>query len=164
MGDDGALPSPALGATLGAALHVGRAAARVAGTLLLDQRVQLRTPEGAGAAEVGLGFGTLQGCLDGAGSPARWALPLCVGVDVGQLWGRGVDIARARREASWWVAPRFDAGLFWSLPGTTLRGGGWLTASAPLRRDEFVLDDLGTVHRPGPIIGRVAIGIDASLE
>jgi hypothetical protein len=164
VGDGGALPDPGLGATLGAGLHAGRAAARVSGTLLLDQRVRLGAAAPSGAAEVGLGFGTLQGCLDGAGVPARWALPLCVGVDVGQLWGRGVDVARPRREASWWVAPRFDAGLFWSLPRTTLRAGGWLTLSAPLRRDEFVVDEVGVVHRPGLVVGRVAIGIDASLE
>lgn len=164
VGDGGSLPDPALGASLGAAFHAGGAAVRVSGTLLLDQRVELTTSERGSAAEIGLGFGTLQACLDAARAPARWVLPLCVGLDAGQMWGRGVDVAAARRAASLWIAPRFDAGLLWSIPGSTLRAGGWLAASAPLRRDEFIIDDVGAVHRPGPVVGRIAIGIDASLE
>jgi hypothetical protein len=164
VGDGGALPNPAVGAALGLALQAGRVAARASGTLLLDQRVRRVSSELSAGADVGLGFGTLQACTDGLGAPMRWALPICVGLDLGQLWGRGVDVARARRAASWWVAPRLDAGLFWAIPGTTLRVGGWLTASAPLKRDEFVVDDVGVVHRPGPLVGRVAIGIDVSLE
>jgi hypothetical protein len=164
VGDGGALPQPAVGASVGLALRAGRVAVRVSGTLLLDQNVRRVSSQRIGGAEVGLGFGTLQGCTDGIGAPMSWALPVCVGLDVGQLWGRGVDVARSRRAASWWVAPRLDAGLFWAIPGTTLRAGGWLTASAPLKRDEFVVDDVGVVHRPGPLVGRVAVGIDASLE
>jgi hypothetical protein len=164
VGDGGALPNPAVGAGLGVALHTGRMALRASGTLLLDQRVRLASSEGRAAAEVGLGFGTLQACMVGLEAPRSWALPVCVGVDVGQLWGRGVDVARARRAASWWLAPRLDAGLFWAIPGTTLRAGGWLTASLPLQRDEFVVDDVGVVHRPGPLVGRLGLGIEASLE
>jgi hypothetical protein len=165
VGDGGALPHPALGATLGLAFHGQRVAARASGTLLLDQSVRLASPERSGGAELGLRFGTLQGCTDVLGAlPRRWTLPLCAGVDVGQLWGEGVGVARARRATSWWIAPRLDAGLFWAIPGTTLRAGGWLTASAPLQRDEFVVDEVGAVHRPGPLVGRLAVGIDASLE
>jgi hypothetical protein len=164
VGDGGALPNLAVGAALGVALHAGRMAVRASGTLLLDQRVRLASSESRTVAEVGLGFGTLQACMDSLGAPLRWALPVCVGVDVGQLWGRGVDVARARRAESWWLAPRLDAGLFWAIPGTTLRAGGWLTASAPLQRDEFVVDDVGIVHRPGPLVGRLGLGVEASLE
>jgi hypothetical protein len=165
VGDGGALPHPALGATLGLAFHGQRVAARASGTLLLDQSVRLASSERSGRAELGLRFGTLQGCTDALGAlPRRWTLPLCAGVDVGQLWGEGIGVARARRAASWWIAPRLDAGLFWAIPGTTLRAGGWPTASTPLERDEFVVDEVGVVHRPGPLVGRLAVGIDASLE
>jgi hypothetical protein len=63
-----------------------------------------------------------------------------------------------------WVAPRVDAGLAWDVPHTQLRVGPLVEAAVPLNRDEFVLDELGTVHRPGRLVGRAALNIELRLE
>jgi hypothetical protein len=73
-------------------------------------------------------------------------------------------VAAPRDGSQLWSAPRIDAGLGWTLPGTSLRFGTLLTLAAPLERKDFVLGDLGRVYRPPSLVGRWAVGIDVSFE
>jgi hypothetical protein len=160
VADQGSLPAPALGASLGLALAWERATLRALGTLFVDQSIEVTADRGA---ELDLIFGTLQACTGVLPGASTFSLPLCVGMDVGALSGVGVGIPRPRRASMVWLAPRIDAGVFWDIPGTRLGIGALFTVAAPLNRDEFVLEQIGTVHRPSRVVGRAALGLELNL-
>jgi hypothetical protein len=166
VGDTGSLPEPAVGVSLGGGLGWRGVSLRASATLFFEQ--QVRVPSAVGGdvgAEVGLFFGSLLACADAlGGSGTAWSVPLCAGADVGQLSGVGVGAVRSRQGRILWAAPRVDAGLAWDVPQTQLRIGPLVEAAVPLNRDEFVLDEIGTVHRPGRVVGRVALNIELRLE
>jgi hypothetical protein len=160
VADQGSLPAPALGASLGLALAWERATLRALGTLFVDQSVEVTADRGA---ELDLIFGTLQACTNVLSASSTFSLPLCLGMDIGALSGVGVGIPRPRRASMVWLAPRIDAGVFWDIPDTRLGVGALFTVAAPLNRDEFVLDRIGTVHRPSRVVGRASFGIELQL-
>lgn len=160
LGDTGSLPAPAFGASLGVELGDGKLALRVLGALLFEQRVPVTRSAGA---DVGLAFGTALGCANVLGTGGPLTLPLCIGVDVGQLSGTGFGVATVREGTALWLSPRVEGGLYWAVPATELRLGAQLSAAAPLNRDEFVLDRIGAVHRPAPVVGRAGLGLHLTL-
>jgi hypothetical protein len=166
VGDTGSLPEPAVGVSLGGRLGWRGVSLRASATMFLEQQVRVPSAVGGDAgAEVGLFYGSLLACADAlGGSGAAWSVPLCAGADVGQLSGVGVGAVRPRQGRMLWAAPRVDVGLAWDVPHTQLRVGPLLEAAMPLNRDEFVLDDIGTVHRPGRLVGRAALNIELRLE
>jgi hypothetical protein len=158
--DQGSLPEPAIGVSIGLELAWDRLALRALGSLFLQQDVAL---EGELGAELDLMFGTLQACTNVLSEASAFSLPLCLGADLGALSGVGLGIPEPRRASMPWAAPRIDAGTFWDVPHTRLRVGALLTLAAPLNRDEFVLDEIGTVHRPSRMVGRASLGLDLHL-
>jgi hypothetical protein len=162
LGDVGSLPAPAIGASLGVELGWPRLWLHAFGTMLFPQVVELQSGSAAGA-EVDLVTGTLRVCTDALlGVNGTLALPLCAGGEVGRLGGIGRSVSRAREAGILWLAPRLDAGVTWRIPGTRLEWSALLAALAPLNRDEFVIDELGAVHRPSSVVGRISSGV--SLE
>jgi hypothetical protein len=166
VGDTGSLPQPALGVSMGGGLGWRGVALQLSATLLFDQQVRVPAAVGGDAgAEVALFFGTLLVCGDAlGGAGAGWSVPFCAGGDVGQLTGVGAGAVRARNGRMLWAAPRVDAGVAWEVPDTQLRVGPRLGAAVPVNRDEFVLDQIGTVHRPGRIVGRAILNVELRLE
>jgi hypothetical protein len=159
VGDVGSLPGAGVGVGVGAELGWERLALRATGTLFLDRHVAL-----AGAGETGLGadMGLALGALSVCSTllrPARAAAFACAGWELGRLEAIGTGVLTPRREGTLWSAPRVDAGLDWAAGGGPLRLVAQVTAAAPLERDDFYLRDLGSVHRPPAVAGRLSLGV-----
>jgi hypothetical protein len=75
---------------------------------------------------------------------------VCVGGELGMLRGEGVNVTDPQRGQSLWVAPRFDLGWAWAVADELafFVDGGAVT---PLVRKQFVLDNVGTMHRPNSL-------------
>lgn len=159
VGDAGSLPGVGVGMGVGAELGWERLALRATGTLFLDRHVAL---PGAGAtglgADMGLALGALSVCstLLRAASAAAF---VCAGWELGRLEAIGTGVLTPRREGTLWSAPRVDAGVDWAAAGGPLRLVAQVTAAAPLERDDFYLRDLGSVHRPPAVAGRLSLGV-----
>jgi hypothetical protein len=169
IGDAGSLPSPGFGAAFGVELSWQRVQLRALATLLFEQRVEADVaPTVAGAqpgADLGLALGSVVGCAPVYGafrSPAFVAL--CAGAEVGRSSGEGRGVPRSRHGGALWLAPRAELGAVWALEGTQVRLGGFLTAAAPLDRAEFVLQDVGRIHRASTVVGRASVGATWMLE
>ncbi|MEY2933658.1 MAG: hypothetical protein RL033_4407 [Pseudomonadota bacterium] len=163
-GDSGSLPSPGLGAALGIELGWPRLQLRALATLWLEQHTRLAGQPGLGG-DLGLATGALLGCTRPFGASSDpLALGLCAGGELGRLSGIGTGVRDPREGQSLWAAARAEADLFWSVPGTQLRLGAQLSVAAPFIRDDFVLEAIGPVHRPGSLVGRAGLGIDVAFE
>jgi hypothetical protein len=160
VGDSGSLPAPGAGVGLGFELLAGRWALRAGGTSLFDQHVALQA-EGDPGADLSLAFAHVSACAAPLGSfRAPLALSACAGWELGSLSAAGTGVRTPRRERQLWSAPRVDAGVSWLAPATPLGLSVRLTALAPVTRDDFYLRDLGRVHRPPAVVGRLAFGVD----
>jgi hypothetical protein len=159
VGDVGSLPGAGVGVGVGAELGWERLALRATGTLFLDRHVAL---PGAGetglGADMGLALGALSVCSTLLRA-ARAAVFACAGWELGRLEAIGTGVLTPRREGTLWSAPRVDAGLDWAAGGGPLRLVAQVTAAAPLERDDFYLRDLGSVHRPPAVAGRLSLGV-----
>jgi hypothetical protein len=160
VGDGGSLPGRGFGLALGAELRRGRHALRASGTLFLDRHVVL--PGGADAAlgaDMSLVLGSLSACTTPLGDPLGAAAFACVGWELGRLEAIGTGVLSPRRGSALWSAPRIDAGLGWQPGAGALRLLAQVTIAAPLQRNDFYLRDLGTVHRPAAVAGRLSLGL-----
>jgi hypothetical protein len=162
VADLGSLPSLALGAALGVQLGWSGLQLMALGTFYADQRAQIETSAGSGVGgDLSLALGSLLACSALPSTPGSGVVPLlCGGLDAGRLAGVGRGVLEARHAALLWVGPRLDAGVFWRLPQTPLRLEGLLGAALPLNREPFLLDDIGTVHRPSRVVGRASLGVN----
>jgi hypothetical protein len=162
LGDSGSLPRPGAGVALGVQLESSQLELRALGTWVFEQRDTLGGPgDETPGAELGLATGALLACASPfAASSAGLGAQGCAGWELGRLWGEGYGVQDPRSGAALWTAPRFDVGASWTFAGTGLRLGLLLTLAVPLARDDFVLGELGTVHRPPAGVGRVALGLD----
>jgi hypothetical protein len=122
--------------------------------LYATPRVTERTG-GAGAVLQLAAFG-VRGC---GRVLTRWIeLPMCAGLEVGAVLGRGVGVDNPRRDRVLWGAAVFGPGLVVRAHprlGIVLDGH----VAVPLGRPAFVLDPYGTVWR-ARIGGRVLAGIE----
>jgi len=166
LADAGSLPAPGLGAALGAELSWGRLQVRALGTLLFEQHTQLDSTLAPGAgAKLELLTGSLLACTAPIGGlRSQLASLACLGMELGQLAGEGTGVPGGRRGSALWAAPRVDLGGFWTIPGSDLRLGLSLMAAVPLNRDEFALNQLGSVHQPPSVVGRMSLGIDLAFD
>lgn len=171
LGDAGSLPSPSLGAALGAQLGWGKLELRMLGSLLFEQETAIDSAvapaSGAPApgAKLQLLAGAVLACTAPFGSLRAPIAPFaCVGAELGRLSGIGTGVASPRQGSALWAAPLVQVGGSWAVPDTALRLGVALTAAAPLNRDEFALRDIGTVHQPPSVVGRLAIGVGVGFD
>jgi hypothetical protein len=163
VGDAGSLPGAGLGLGLGAELRVSRLVLRAAGTWLFDRHVALPgTSAPALGADMSLALGSLSACTAPWASVTPAAL-VCAGWELGRIDAIGTGVRQPRRVDALWSAPRVDFGLAWAMSGS-LRFVAQLTGAVPLKRDDFFLRELGTVHRPSVVVGRLAVGVDVSFE
>ncbi|MBX3130614.1 MAG: hypothetical protein KF718_28100 [Polyangiaceae bacterium] len=153
-GDVGALPTPAPGiaGSVGAALGGTTLEARL--TVLLEQRTEVGGGRGGAFT---LTTGGLSACHDVAAAPVL--LAPCLGVEVGRLSGAGFGVTEPGSGSALWVAGL--AGLR-GVEALTDGLGVWVGAElvVPVGRPEFVLENVGVVHRPARAGGRAAIGAE----
>jgi hypothetical protein len=166
IGDAGSLPSPGLGAALGAELASGRFALRLLGTILFEQQTELASVRAtAPGAKLELLTAGLLGCTLPVGNPTeQLSVSACAGLELGRLAGIGTGVPAPRRGSALWATPLVQVAGFWVVPGTTLRLGVLLTGGAPLNRDEFALTGIGTVYRPPNLVGRISLGLDVAFD
>jgi hypothetical protein len=164
VGDSGSLPEPGLGAALGAQLGTTTLELRVLGTWFMQQhQVLTGLGEPPPGADLGLVLGTLSGCAALWGSFVDdGAAYACGGWELGRLSGTGTDVQRPREGAALWSAPRLDLGGRWALGGDGFELGALFTLAVPLVRKDFVLGELGALHRPPAAVARAGIGINWS--
>jgi len=83
---------------------------------------------------------------------------VCGGFEAGRLSGTGFGTREVRTQHTFWAAPGLELRFAPALGGSLA-----LEASAglfiALRKPEFALDGVGVVHQPGPVSGRVELGI-----
>jgi hypothetical protein len=165
LADAGSLEGPGAGLGLGAGLGRETLQLRALATLLLEQRATLDAGRAPGAgADLALAAAALSVCAAPFATGSSWSLAGCAGWELGRLSGEGTGVVRPHTGAALWSAPRADATLAWALGSTGLELGVMLTLAVPLVRDDFVLAGLGSVHRPAPVVGRAALGINWMLE
>jgi hypothetical protein len=101
----------------------------------------------------------LDGGARGCWLPLRRALEIaaCAGLELGDLHGQGLGVrsplpadgiwfaATALGRASWRIAPSFRVFLDLGL-------------AIPFVRDQFTLDNIGTIHQAGSVEGRASLG------
>jgi hypothetical protein len=166
IGDAGSLPSPSLGAALGAELRWSKIELRALGTVLFERETQLDAPSSpAPGAKLALITGGLFACAAPFGSlHARLAPFACFGAEIGRLSGVGTGVASPRRGSALWAAPLVHVGAAWAVPDTALGLAMGLAVAAPLARDEFALRDIGTVHQPPSVVGRLSVGVSVRFD
>lgn len=164
IGDSGSLPAPGLAAALGLELAWPSFQLRAVGTLWLDQHARVAGEPQLGG-DVSLATGALLACTSPRGSSGQaFTVALCGGGELGRLSGSGTGVLEPRTGSSLWAAGRVEGGLHWTIPATGLRLGAQLGLAVPIVRDDFVLDEIGRVHRPGSLIGRAELGMDVAFE
>ena len=158
VADSGTLPSPALGVALGVGVRWTALELRAGGLLLPNQHGAVSGSPDAGA-DIGLVSGSALACAPLSLRTEAVELGVCAGWELGRLHAEGTGVLRPYRKSTFWSAPRLDAELRWPLPGRALSIHVLLTAAAPLQRDEFILKDIGSVHRTANVIARAGLGI-----
>ena len=96
--------------------------------------------------------GQLSGCL-GFGVPEA-----CAGIEVGRLSGDGIGVTLPEVRHALWLAPVLGVRAGLPLSSSSLFEAQ-LALAVPLFRAQFELEDLGPVHRPAAVSGRVGIGL-----
>jgi hypothetical protein len=164
VADVGSLPQAALGAGLGVELGWARLRVQLGAAMFYPQRARWSGGSDAGA-DLGLTLGTARACTPALGSGSQpFSFPLCLGVEAGRMEGDGYGVTRARSREVFWIAPRAEAGLSWTQPGTPVRLETSLGVVLPLNRDRFIFDGMGTLHQPKRIAGRLAASLNFAFE
>ncbi|HTV25694.1 MAG TPA: hypothetical protein VMG12_43660, partial [Polyangiaceae bacterium] len=164
LGDAGSLPAFGLGLAVGADVAWPGFALRALGMLLpgAEGSVDARDPASPGA-EIGLVAGGLLVCAPLSTRLVGAELGACVGAELGRLSAHGIRIDRSHSSTTGWAAPRADLAGRWALPLPWLALELGLTLAAPIWRDEFVLEGVGSVHRAAPVVGRVSLSLRADF-
>lgn len=165
VADTGTLPAPGLGVALGVGLSWPDVQLRVVGTVLPEREgfLQLADASPPGAS-IGLLAGSVAACVPFAVKSSALGLSACAGWELGQLSGSGTHISTPFHQRRFWSAPRFDVAGRWALSETALALEMLVTAAAPLTRDDFVVEGLGSVHRPANVVGRLGLGLSVSTD
>ncbi len=165
IADTGTLPSPGLGVAMGIGVARPGVALRAIGTLLPEQEGKLNVADSSPpGASIGLMAGSALACVPFAVNQSALGLAACAGWELGQLSGSGTHVSVAYRQRRLWSAARFDIAGRWALPDTALAIELLVTAAAPVTRDDFVVKDIGSVHRPANVVGRLGVGLSLSID
>jgi hypothetical protein len=144
VGGDAALLWPRLRVELGGR-HWFRRSARI---------------EGGRGADLRLSTASLGACARLA--RRKLEFPLCAGLEIGALRGRGVGVDVPQVDRLLWVAGWLGPRLAW-VPVRRLELFTAVDLLLPTARYRFVLDDVGPVHHVGLVGGRVSWGVSLRL-
>jgi hypothetical protein len=154
--DAGSLPGASAGFGGGVALVLGsqRIEIGVAGRLPTTAYLADRPTAGGSVDLVTGSLGTCRALVSGAFEAAP-----CVAVEAGRIRAVGFGVTSPSEAQQPWIAAS-GGGLFtvWLVDwfGLTARA----SAVVPLVRSTFVLEGLGPVHTPSPVIGRASAGFE----
>jgi hypothetical protein len=116
-----------------------------------------RAPSTTASADLWSTFGHVDACA--VPHVPRVEFPLCGGVEVGALSGRGRDVREPRAGRAAWLAFRLGVGLLaspWRRVALGVRG----TVQVPVVRARFGIDGVGELHRVGPVGGDVTAVVE----
>jgi len=155
-GDAGSLPEPTVGAGLAAGVRIRQWSIQADLVAWIPRRA-FGSPTGASGGNIELYTASLRACL-AASSALGLALAPCVRAEGGLAIGRGFGIAEPETSHNLWGAA--FVGLSIRQPSTD-RLGAWLAleGGVPFVRPNYVIEELGTVFRAGPLLGRVSFGL-----
>lgn len=160
VGDTGTLPNPAFGVAIGAGMRWSGLELRAAGLLLPPRHGAVDgLANGEAGADIELLGGWASACAPLSLESDAVELGVCAGWEMGRLRATGTGVVRSYRKSRLWAAPRLDVAVRWALSDSALSLELLATALAPLRRDEFILKDIGDVHRPQNVIARAQVGL-----
>ena len=164
--DVGSLPAPGAGVALQAGVAWGRFELRAEALMLFEQHTELPGESApAPGADLQLFAGALRGCTAPfAAARSGFALPACLGFELGRVAGTGTNVLSARSGSALWAAPRVDLGAVWKVPGSTLSLSSSLTVATPLQRSRFTLTEIGTVYAPSSVVGRLSFGVGFGFD
>lgn len=92
--------------------------------------------------------------------PGPYAVLGCGGLAVGAMRADGVGVDEPGSGSALWLAPDLGAALHLSVGGSASLGLD-VGAVIPLTAPNFVLRDLGEVHRPGVVAARLGVFVEA---
>lgn len=165
IGDTGTLPVPGLGVAFGMGFAWSGVELRALGTWLPEREGPLVAADASSpGASIGLVAGSVLACVPVAVERAVLGVAACLGWEVGQLSGSGTHVSLPYDQRRLWSAARLDVAARWPVPNTPLGLDLSVTATAPLTRDEFYLEELGRVHRPASVGGRFALGLSVAVD
>ena len=158
IGDVGTLPPPAWGGEFGLGLGLSPLRFELLFTVLPERRrIIRRDPDRGGDFE--LLAGGLRGCyLLGA----RLLVGGCLGLELGRTQGVGVGTDRIAEREETWFAGRAGAVAMYPHGGLAAVRAS-LEGLIPVTRPEFELDNVGSVHQAGFVIGRLGLGLEMSF-
>jgi hypothetical protein len=158
IADTGSLPAAGFGTEIGLRLAGSLLELHARGLLLPAREASIDSSDSSSpGAELGLLAGVMLGCVPLSHGVVD--LAACAGAEIGQLSGRGTRVASPHERHSLWSAARLDLAARKLLPGVPLALELGFSAAAPLLRDDFILKDIGTVHRPANVVGRAGLGL-----
>ncbi len=83
----------------------------------------------------------------------------CVALEIGRLHAKGFGVLDPREGSALWTAFTAGGAFAWS-PVAHLALGVRLDAAVPFVRPQFVLVDVGPVHKPSSVAGRASAGVE----
>ena len=156
--DAGSLPAPTAGAGLTLGIHLRRLHGHLEGTAWIP-RLALRGPVPGSGGEIGLYSAALRACYDVVrGAGGELAVGPCLGGEVGQSTGRGLNISHPTRSTGLWSA----ATLAVTARHTARSGFSfWLSAEggAPFYRPSYFIENYGEVFRAAPVFARLGLTV-----
>jgi hypothetical protein len=165
VGDSGTLPVPGLGLGVGVSLVWPGVEVRAVGTWLPKREGTLdATDPSSPGTSIGLVAGSALGCVPVGVDRAIVDVAACVGWELGELSGTGTHVSVPYEQRRLWSAARLDVAARWPVPGTSVGLEVSVAGVVPFTRDDFILKDLGTVHRPASVVGRLGLGISLAVD
>jgi hypothetical protein len=165
IGDTGTLPAPGVGVAIGISAAWPSLELRAIATWLPEREGTRRTFDaGSPSVSIGLVAGTAIACVPFSVTARALRLVACGGWEVGQLSGSGTHVSVSYHQRRLWSAARLDLAGRWALESSALGVELLITAAAPFTRDDFVVDDFGSLHRPANVVGRLGLGLSLLLD
>jgi hypothetical protein len=156
--DVGSVPIPAGGVAGALGASLGRARLD-AGLTALPARAGHVTAGAAAGGDVSLVAGSLAASY-ALVDAAPLALGPSLGLELGRLHAAGFGVAAPGDGSILWATPSLGARGSLAL-GSHLAVTLALAAGFPLARPNFVLENVGAVFRPAPVVGRAALALEA---
>jgi hypothetical protein len=157
-GDIGSLPEPSVGAGVVAGFRSGRVLVEADAVAWVPRRAY-GGPTPGGGGEIGLYTAGLRGCFSAFRDvESGILLEPCARFEGGVATGQGFGLAETTSSKNPWIAAFLGLSLRqWS----TASLGGWIAVEGgvPFVRTAYVIEDVGTIFRASPVVGRLSFGL-----